>query len=537
MNRREGVGGPGFPLWATDDRDRARRVKMISGRRHSMVPDYPPGQFSAESAGFLFMVGMSLSCNTIVNNMKQQFGRVRMPQPDPYVFGVLTMLACVYSIGTSRTLLRSSETSRLLKSANMSCGPDRESEPVDNLMPRTKYILSTLDKHPGSARQTIENAVKFASCRHFCDSRPEWEQLPLWRPLDVVSNSTVKEVDTDYNYLKLLRLNNGWNRTAWTAHDRRQAECNFVCEIPHAFVDELGHVCAVNDGVCFIQHDCLLSAPNLPADVSKLPRYDKVLVISQEWGYAVYHGILESMIKLGDVLNVLQGDQNIRVHVPEVSGNVAILFPPILADLGIKPSRLVHGHLIADMLMMPRATPCMNPSTRQLLHFRQVIENTDCYRKYSHPPSNATVILLVAREPGTMRSFVNHEQLKRALLNFSERRSYVLREYSSPGRPPQLGGPPRVKCGIIQDMLLFKDSKVIVAPHGAGLTNILLCDPGTIIVETQPADAYLGRTRAFTSISMRLGLRHMSLIDAASNHSTPMTANVSAIMKTLAVVM
>jgi len=38
----------------------------------------------------------------------------------------------------------------------------------------------------------------------------------------------------------------------------------------------------------------------LPCDVSKLARYDKVLVIAQLLGVAMYHEILESAIKLGD---------------------------------------------------------------------------------------------------------------------------------------------------------------------------------------------------------------------------------------------
>lgn len=394
---------------------------------------------------------------------------------------------------------------------------------VSSLKPRTKY-----SKVGTTASQNITASVKGATCREVCDSSAKWERLPLFHPMNVVRHSAIIEVADDHDYLKSLRHEHGWNTTAWAAHDRRQSECNFVCEIPFGFVDGSGHVCAVNDGVCFIQQDCQEPAPDLPPDVFEIARYNRVLVISQMWGHAMYHGILESAIKLGDVLSMLQADESIHVHVPGSADTVSVLFPPLLADLGIEPSRLVSGPLIARKLFLPRATPCMHPSTRQLLKFRQAIENTDCYRKYysrSHMPASG--ILLIKRQPGTRRSFVNHEELKRALAKFAEARSHVLHEFSSPDGP--FKGPPREKCGIIRDMLRFKQSKVIVAPHGAGLTNILLCNPKTIIVETHTASI----NHVFTSISMRLGLRHLSLFDVESNHETPMTANVSEIIYAL----
>ena len=428
-------------------------------------------------------------------------------------FGIIATTMCCILEMTSDVLVSSQQH----QVSDLSC--------VTSLKPQTKFV-HTLDLY---ASQHIKDSVKCATCRELCDSSPEWERLPLFQPVDAISNSPMFEVSgvmADYDYLKSLRVEHGWNTTAWDAHDRRQSECNFVCAIPHGFIDGLGLVCAVNDGVCCIQQDCMNRAPDLPPDLSRLPRYDKVLVISQEWGHAMYHGILECAIKLGDVLSMLQADESIHIHVPEHHGMVGILFPPILADLGIDQSRILSGQLIAKQVIAPRATRCMEPSTRQLLKFRQVIENTDCYRKYdSRSPSSG--IMLIKRQRGAARSFVNHEELKNALGEFATTRSVVFDEYDAPDHPFE--GRPRNACAIIRDMLRFKQSKVIVAAHGAGLTNIILCNPGTIIVETHTANV----NYVYTSISMRLGLRHLSLFDVKSNHYTPTTSNVSAIVRTL----
>lgn len=135
---------------------------------------------------------------------------------------------------------------------------------------------------------------------------------------------------------------------------------------------------------------------------------------------------------------------------------------------------------------------------------------------------NGNAVLLVKRDPGKARSFSNHEELRQALEQLAKSKSYYFREFAP---PPQ----PRGKCGIINDMLLFKQSKVIVAPHGAGLSNFVLCNPGTIVVETHTS--YV--KHLFTAMSMKLGLRHFSLFDDNANHTTQIVANVSAIIGAL----
>lgn len=398
------------------------------------------------------------------------------------------------------------------------------SNTATHLKPKSRYDSRELND---TGDQIILHTVKGAACQRVCDAQPGWPDMPLYHAIDALKHENVPKAIAHHEYLKSLRSKQGWNTTTWsTTGDKRQAECNYLCTIPYAFVDSNGRVCAVNDGICFVQQDCLPAAPDVTRHrISDIPRHDKVLVISQNWGVTPYHAVMENLIKLGDVLDTLLVHKDILVHVPRQrnTSTAAVIFPPFLSSLGIDSARLVHGPVLANNLVYPRATRCGKPSVRQLMKFRQVIETSECYRRFAPDGSRTSKgILLVKRELGKPRSFVNHHELKRALALFAEATSCELREFVA---PPQ----PRDECGIIQDMLLFKQSKTIVAPHGAGLLNLILCDPGTIIVETHTSDV----NHVFTEMSLSLGLRHLSLFDRNSRIYTPMTANVSAVLDVL----
>jgi hypothetical protein len=409
------------------------------------------------------------------------------------------------------------------------------------------------------------------------------------------------------DYLRSLRQPGAWDSSTWASDDDpRWAECNYICEIPDAFVDANGHACSLRDRACFSQEQC---KPNVevmtPCDVvvagdlssssassssaasssssssSTIKRYPKVLVISQFAGAAIFHGILENVIKLGDALEILQAQPDVYLHIPSTKVNIrnkqrqqpervaAELFPPLLAALGFDdPSRLVFGPVFADKLIYPRGTACGRPSTRQLLKYRELIWRSNCYSEESSlaledqqqlnekqqqqqqnkpPDSHKKRILLVSRKPGAARSIKNHEELRARLAALAESKGYVLDEFKPPPPPPaspvghassEVGGAAKDEdeqakmdrhCGIIGDMMQFERSSVIVAPHGAGLSNLLLCKPNTTVVEIHASDP----NPVFVYLSVKLGLRHFVLVDESATSKTPMTANVSAIAEFL----
>ncbi|NJO77111.1 MAG: DUF563 domain-containing protein [Cyanobacteria bacterium RM1_2_2] len=62
---------------------------------------------------------------------------------------------------------------------------------------------------------------------------------------------------------------------------------------------------------------------------------------------------------------------------------------------------------------------------------------------------------------------------------------------------------------LAEQIALFRHAKVVVAPHGGGLTNLLFCSPGTQVVEFV-APQYT--RHYYWVISQQLGLRHFFLV-------------------------
>jgi hypothetical protein len=59
-----------------------------------------------------------------------------------------------------------------------------------------------------------------------------------------------------------------------------------------------------------------------------------------------------------------------------------------------------------------------------------------------------------------------------------------------------------------EQVRLYHQAKVIIAPHGAGLTNTLFCKPGTKIIELFPPDKYIRDATFYYQTSKAVGLEH-----------------------------
>jgi len=80
---------------------------------------------------------------------------------------------------------------------------------------------------------------------------------------------------------------------------------------------------------------------------------------------------------------------------------------------------------------------------------------------------------------------------------------------------------------VVEQALLFSQAKVIVSPHGAGLTNIVFCNPNTKVIEFfSPNYLHPGYWR----LSNQVGLEYYCLLgekQPLATHSRPKTDNIS----------
>lgn len=63
---------------------------------------------------------------------------------------------------------------------------------------------------------------------------------------------------------------------------------------------------------------------------------------------------------------------------------------------------------------------------------------------------------------------------------------------------------------VAEQITLYKNAKVIIGPHGASYTNIINCEPGTVLIELFPSGYY---PYYFRSLSATLGLQYYAIFE------------------------
>jgi hypothetical protein len=101
-------------------------------------------------------------------------------------------------------------------------------------------------------------------------------------------------------------------------------------------------------------------------------------------------------------------------------------------------------------------------------------------------------LLYISRNEATMRCLMNEDEIVPGLKDLG---FHVMRPAT---------------VSLAQQIAAFRDAKVVVAVHGAGLTNIIFCRPGTTLVEIFPEGGVHGS--AFLRISSRLGFNYYYVV-------------------------
>ena len=87
------------------------------------------------------------------------------------------------------------------------------------------------------------------------------------------------------------------------------------------------------------------------------------------------------------------------------------------------------------------------------------------------------------------------------------------------------------QLSFAEQIATFRDCRLLIAPHGAGLTNMLFCEPGTTVVEIRPS--YL-QNQAFTALARVCGHDYTLIkVEAADSESRAWSANTSAVLDIL----
>ena len=242
-------------------------------------------------------------------------------------------------------------------------------------------------------------------------------------------------------------------------------------------------------------------------------KHKEVFIISQNLGHDVYHSLIENLPRLAPYLDFLQNNPHIKIHTARPSLDH-------FAVLGIKKSRLITGAILADIAYVPNGNGCgwISPIPVQILY-----QTYQSYiKKHLSLQMNRNRIVLIRRTTGHHRFLAQYEDILALLESFGQKYGLTVEIFRDDPVP-----------SIHQTMAMFHQAIMVVAAHGAGLTNTMFCQHKTVVVEILCSP---GPNMCYKSLSHILGFVHVGLLSTKPLKCGPLFVDItyfSHVMKTL----
>ena len=212
--------------------------------------------------------------------------------------------------------------------------------------------------------------------------------------------------------------------------------------------------------------------------------YDAHTAMEHEWlyvcmhshGSTYFHGLAEGAPRLLWGVRLLRANPEIRV-LTGASSVVQIL--SLLGLEGRAAPLFKSSAVFARKLTIPPAAEAPHPSTKQSsVHLLRALRNDVAARVASSAarsgeppkPNGITVIRRVARGKKNARAMLNHEELMSVMRTILQPDGTPLGEYPPDG-------------SVALAAATWGSSRMMIAPHGAGTTNMLFMPPQSVVVE------------------------------------------------------
>ena len=246
-------------------------------------------------------------------------------------------------------------------------------------------------------------------------------------------------------------------------HTEHVDQSDLMTIYPNCKLSPLGKV--LFNGITPKSKDCLTSETIWPSDPASYKRYDEVYVMAQFWGDKFFHKMVEDIPRLALFLNFLKTNSQIKILSTDRSQRTRKL----LEALGLDGSRLVTGWISAKIAYVPRTTKCGVPNFLEAQILNKVYRDYISANLLVKPIKPSKIILI--RRTG-LRQLLDHLKVVEALKKVASRYQLDLRVFSDNPTPT-----------LKETMALFAEAVAVVAPHGAGLSNLLFSAPGTLVLE------------------------------------------------------
>lgn len=239
---------------------------------------------------------------------------------------------------------------------------------------------------------------------------------------------------------------------------------------------------------------CQTSRGMVPSCDETLPTFSTVIIISQFWGEGYFHFFIEGMPRLMDVDPRVYSEEVVHVHTNIIHMSIASQMLRLISS-NLKP---ISGSVRAENSIIPPSTPCGGHrySKRHMPFLRLSLQNKLTVKQPKHA--------LLVRRHGS-RAIANHEELLREIsLLFP----VIVHEGSE---------------SILDQLQIFSDAYLVIAPHGAGLSNIVAMQAGGSVIEILPNHM----NACYGLLAFNLGLCYAPYYDPEFTQNNAVIVNVS----------
>ena len=235
-----------------------------------------------------------------------------------------------------------------------------------------------------------------------------------------------------------------------------------------------------------------------------VPQHFRVVAtIAHFWGQGYYHFVAENFVRLPLILQVIEKCNYSMLHVNSRPPFVTTL----LHLVGVDRKQVIEGVVAADLVFLPEPVPCGNPSALMLnLLRRTLFEKRLGYMM----KSNAADCKILLLERKSSRAIKNHGELVSRLstaFNFCTVSVHTGEE------------------SVLNQLRLFQSSSTVVAPHGAGLVNMVACREKTLILELMVSGKDVNI--CYMAMAYKLRLHHVMLTVQGATQGSQMNVDVA----------
>ncbi len=253
------------------------------------------------------------------------------------------------------------------------------------------------------------------------------------------------------------------NESSPTGHPPNEVIFTFMNVIENAVISGNGEVFVNN--VCIKTQRCTSAWYNIESqtNIDTLPFYEEVLTITEQTQVWYYHATIEDLTRIAPYLSFLHDHPSIKIHITRADFHIKML-----TFLGISAERLIWGAVRAKIVFLPAGTTCGRPGL-----FNTGLLSLQFHQRVAARLGNfKRDRIVIIRRADKKRQFYHHNDIVTMVTEEAAPYNIVVEVFRDDPTPT-----------LETYIELFQHAKLVIAPHGAGISNQLFTQPGTVIIE------------------------------------------------------